>query len=141
MKRKQLTICNYGLLYAAPLSIGSGIALEVAHGQALCGLPNSILTWVHLLFAAVLTALVIWHLYLNWKGVKTWGKRFRQHHSGVFKVMAVMMAVTTVTGIVATVLWLVDGHGGIGGIHGKLGYVSALFMALHLIHHRRWYRG
>ncbi len=141
MKRKQLMICNYGLLYAAPLSIGSGIALEMAHGEALCGIPNSILTWAHLLVSAVFTALVIWHLHLNWKGFKTWGKRFRQHHCGAFKVMVVMMIVTIVTGIVATVLWTVDGHGGIGGLHGKLGYVSAVYMALHLLRHRRWYRG
>ncbi|MGN1264382.1 MAG: hypothetical protein ACI4UL_01055 [Muribaculaceae bacterium] len=68
-----------------------------------------------------------------------WRTRLKQHRSKVLKCTAVLMALTIVIGLMAFPQWLLHGHTGIGGIHGKFGYLAAIFVILHIATHWRWY--
>ena len=127
------------LLLLAPIVLASGIVQEYLHGRPLGGIDNTVWTGLHIAVSAMLTALVAWHVYLNWRGVSNWYRRFKAHRSPGIKITVIFYLLTVASGIIVVPLWLHCGHGGIGGLHGKIGFVSALCILLHIIRHRRWY--
>ena len=139
MKKRQLQICNKCLLFASPIVLASGIMLECLHGASFRGIGNAVFTWLHIISSTVLTGFVVWHLLLNWNGISQWLDRFKRHHSKRTKCTAVFFALTVVTGLIAAPLWLTHGHCGIGGVHGKFGYIAAVFISLHIVKHWKWY--
>ncbi|MGN0033586.1 MAG: DUF4405 domain-containing protein [Candidatus Limimorpha sp.] len=141
MKKKQLLVCNNSELMLSPVVLASGIVLECLHGSPFLGLGNAFWVWLHIAASSVLAALVVWHIYLNWRGVNHWRERFNKHRSKGFKAMFVFFMLAIVTGLVAIPLWLSHGHIGIGGVHGKIGFIAAFFVLLHIVRHRRWYSG
>ena len=53
--------------------------------------------------------------------------------------MAIFFMLTATTGLIATPQWLLHGHCGTGGVHGKIGFAAAFFIFLHIAKHWRWY--
>lgn len=139
MKKKCLKICNTSLLLFAPIVLASGILLEYLHGKSFCGIENALWTWLHIIVSSAMTSLVVWHLLLNWQGVNKWHSRFKTHQSAGLKFTTIIYVLTIGSGIIVFPLWLHSGHIGIGGLHGKIGFVSALCILLHILKHRRWY--
>ena len=139
MKKKHLLICNKSLLWVSPLALASGILLEHLHGASLHGIGNAVFTWLHIIASTLTTGLVMWHIWLNWHGVSLWYDRLRKHHSKGIKCTAMFFTLTVITGLIAVPLWLSHGHCGIGGLHGKLGYIAAFFTFLHIVKHWKWY--
>ena len=139
MKKKALLVCNNGLLLVMPIAVASGVVLECLHGGPLCGLGNRVWTWLHILFSSALLLLVVWHVALHWKRMGNWYNGYRQHRSKGFKWMAASFLLMALTGISSVPFWMLHGHAGVGGVHGKIGLVCACFMLGHLIRHRRWY--
>ena len=139
MKKKLLRICNFSLLLVSPVTLASGILLESLHGTSCFGIEAGVWTVLHIILALSLTAFVLWHLALNWQGVRQWPGRFRRHRFRRFRLAVVLFLLTAVTGILAVPLWSSCGHGGFGGWHGKLGFAAAFFVLLHIVQHRHWY--
>lgn len=137
MKKKFLLICNRSLLSVMPVAVASGVLLEWLHGCPFCGIGNAVWTWLHVVMSGTLLVLVLWHVHLNWHHAGRWYRRFREHRSMGFKCMAVFFLLAALTGLVSVPLWLSHGHSGIGGLHGKIGYVWALFALGHTIRHRK----
>lgn len=139
MNKKHLLVCNKGLLLFTPLVIASGILLECLHGNAFCGLDNAVWTWLHVTTSSLLFVLVVWHIQLNWKGIGGWLQHFKNHRSKGFKCLAVFFLLTSLTGLNSIPVWLSHGHAGIGGLHGKIGFIAAVFMLGHIKRHWKWY--
>ena len=139
MKKKNLRICNAILLLFAPVVLASGILLESLHGESFLGIGNTYWTWLHITASLIMTVLVVWHVQLNWQGVNTWYRRFKTHRSAGFRATAVFFFLTVVSGAIVLPLWLHCGHAGMGGLHGKIGFASAVCILLHIMKHRRWY--
>lgn len=139
MKKKQLLICNRALLVLFPVEVSGGILLENLHGQPFCGLDMAVWTWWHVLLSIAMVVLVVWHLWLNWNKVGQWYKRLKKHRSKTFQCTAVIFLLTVLTGVAAFTFWLSHGHTGLGGIHGKIGFVCAFLLLWHIVGHRKWY--
>lgn len=139
MKKKYLRICNEGLLYLSPVVLSTGILLEILHGKPFCGIGNAWWTWLHMVVSFSMAVVVIWHVWLNWPGVNGWYRRFRTHRSPGFKSTVVFYLLTVVSGVAVVPLWLHDGHIGIGGVHGKIGFAAAVCLLFHIVKRRRWY--
>lgn len=145
MKKKHLLVCNKSLLLLMPLVIASSILQECLHGNAFCGLDNVVWTWLHVIVCFVFVMLIVWHVQLNWGGadcwdVRVWYSRFRKHHSKGFKITTVICLLTAITGLIAVPVWLLHGHSGFGGWHGKIGFLCLIMTLIHVIHHWKWYK-
>lgn len=139
MKKKHLMICNMALLAMMPIVTANAIMLECSHGEAFCGMENTIWTWLHIISSTLLLGLTIWHIHLNWNRPKTWVQRFKTHHSIETKSTVISFLLTILTGIIAIAFWMTHGHTGVGGIHGKLGLFAVACMAYHILQRRAWY--
>lgn len=141
MNNKHLSICNKSLLLVLPIVVATGILLECLHGKPFCGLGCAVWTTLHAIAAILLLALTVWHVKLNWKNAGDWYSRFKQHHAKGFKCTIVVFLLTAATGLVCVPLWLTHGHTGLGGVHGKIGFVFALLILGHIKRHWQWYSG
>ena len=139
MKKKYLSICNSCLLLLAPFVLSSGIVLEHLHGEHFCGIENTLWVYMHIAISCLMTCLVVWHVWLNWQKVNKWYIRLMTHRSQGLKIIFFLYLMTTISGIITMPLWLHCGHIGIGGVHGKIGFMSALCILLHIIKHRKWF--
>lgn len=139
MNKKHLLVCNKSLLLFTPLVIASGILLECLHGNAFCGLDNDVWTWLHVTTSSFLSVLVVWHIQLNWRETSGWYRRFKKHRSKEFKYLAIFFLFTSLTGLISIPVWLSHGHAGIGGLHGKIGFIAAVFVLGHIKRHWKWY--
>lgn len=139
MKKKHVLMCNRGLLFVFPIVLASGILLESLHGEPFCKIDNAVWTGFHIGVSSLMLACVVWHIQLNWRSVGEWYGRYRTHCSKGFKCMAQFFLLTTITGLLTLPVWWIHGHTGMGGVHGKIGFVSALFMLLHIKKHWKWY--
>ena len=139
MKKKQLSVCNKSLLWVSPIVLASGIMLEHLHGAPFRGIGNAVFTWLHIIASTIMTGFAVWHLWLNWHGISKWYDRFKRHHSKAVKSMAMFFTLTVATGLIAVPQWLMHGHCGIGGLHGKFGYIASVFTFLHIVKHWKWY--
>lgn len=141
MNKTHLSICNKSLLLVLPIVVASGILLECLHGKPFCGIGCAAWTSLHAIAAILLLALIVWHVKLNWKNVGDWYNRFRQHHAKGFKCTIVVFLLTAATGLVCFPQWLIHGHTGIGGVHGKIGFVFAVLILWHIKQHWQWFAG
>lgn len=141
MKRKYFLICNRSLLLFMPVAVASGILLECLHGRSLCQVDNAVFTWLHSIVSLIMSMLVVWHICLNWGRVSMWACRFQRHHSNGFRCMAVFFLLAVFTGVWSVPVWMLHGHGGIGGLHGKVGIVCAFPISGHVWKYRKWYAG
>lgn len=136
----KLKICNISLLAITPAVLATSIILEASHGAALLGMSFNVWVILHLVAVLVMTGLVCWHLRMNWGKLSGWAKKISGKASGASKALAILIALTVLTGFFAIPQWLIHGHSTVGGIHGKIGFLFILVCLIHTIRHRKWFR-
>ena len=140
-KKTQSSICNWSLLILAILMLASGIQMEASFGADFLGLSFPVYMVFHVVVALLMTAVVIWHIWLhfNWK---EWVKRFKSLKRVDTKILAVVAALVLVSGIVALLVLLFNGmqHNGVGGVHGKIGFDFVALGIYHIIRRIRFYK-
>lgn len=123
-------MCDRTLGIVLIVMLASGIQLEATSGQY----ARSV--WAHITLGIVLTALSVWHIYLHYKR-GNWFVRFAKNRNQSTRILWWVLLLTVVTGVVATVVWLIDGsHSHIGAIHGKIGFLMVIVGVIHAIGHK-----
>ena len=131
-KKTQSGICNWSLLVLATLILVSGIQMEASFGADFLGISFPVYMVFHVIIATLMTAAVIWHIWLHFKW-KEWVKRFSALKRKDTKILAVVAALVFVSGFAALFVLLGNGmqHHGVGGVHGKIAFA---FLALGIYH-------
>lgn len=132
-------ICNISLLAINPAVLATSIILEASHGESVLDLNFNVWVIIHLVTVLAMTGLVWWHLRMNWGKISGWVKKFAGKASGVSKALAILIALTILTGLASVPQWLIQGHSPIGSIHGKIGFLFILVCLIHTIRHRKWF--
>ena len=140
-KKTQSGICNWSLLVLATLILVSGIQMEACFGADFLGISFPVYMVFHVLVALLMTAAVIWHIWLHFSW-KEWVKRFSSLKRTDTKILAVMSALALVSGIAALLVLLFNGmqHNGVGGVHGKIGFGFVALGIYHIIRRIRFYK-
>ena len=138
-KKTQSGICNWSLLVLATLILVSGIQMEASFGADFLGISFPVYMVFHVLVALLMTAAVIWHIWLHFSW-KEWVKRFSSLKRTDTKILAVMSALALVSGIAALLVLLFNGmqHNGVGGVHGKIGFGFVALGIYHIIRRIRF---
>lgn len=127
---KRLKVCNRSLGIVLILMLISGIQLEVTSGRYAWSV------WVHIALGIILTMLSLYHIYLHYK-TGNWFARFAKNKNTVTRVLWWVFLLTAVTGIAATILWIIEPiHSHIGAVHGKIGFLMFIIAAIHVIRHK-----
>lgn len=140
-KKTQSGICNWSLLVLATLILVSGIQMEASFGADFLGISFPVYMVFHVLVALLMTAAVIWHIWLHFSW-KEWLKRFADLKRVDTKILAVVAVLVLVSGIVALLVLLFNGmqHGTVGGVHGKIGFGFVALGVYHIIKRIRFYK-
>ena len=140
-KKTQSKICNWSLLVLVILMLASGIQMEASFGADFLGIPFPVYMFVHVVIAIMMTAAVIWHIWLHFSW-KEWVKRFSSLKRTDTKILAVVAVLVLVSGIVALLVLLFNGmqHNGLGGVHGKIGFGFIALGIYHIIKRIRFYK-
>ena len=138
-KKTQSRICNWSLLVLATLILVSGIQMEASFSADFLGVSFPVYMVFHVLVALLMTAAVIWHIWLHFSW-KEWVKRFSSLKRTDTKILAVMSALALVSGIAALLVLLFNGmqHNGVGGVHGKIGFGFVALGIYHIIRRIRF---
>ena len=127
--KTKLKLCDWSLLFLTIAILASGLQLEInPYGQ-------TIWVWLHIIIGTAFVSGTLWHLKLHHKPhiAHTHGKK--HHWLGSFFML------TLISGVIATVHWSgTYEHSTIGGIHGKLGFLMIIAVAIHVKKHIRFYR-
>lgn len=140
-KKNQFKVCNRCLLALTVIVLASGILLECLHGSPLPGIECSVFTLIHIVLCVCYMVLVLWHILLHWRKLGEWWNKIVRHHSIGFKLTALFFLLTFLTGLVCVPMWISCGHTGLGGWHGKFGFIAILLLLPHIKRHRYWYSG
>lgn len=131
----RLKKCDWTLIITGILILASGIQLEVTGGS------DARWVWWHIVIGCLFFADISWHLYLHF-GWKSWLGRLRQPGRRATAWLAAFAALTLISGLAATILWICHPvHFHLGAIHGKIGFLMLLLVIGHTIkrhkfHHR-----
>lgn len=133
-KKLKLKICDWALLVTTILMLASGIELEATGSQ------GNAWIWLHTAIGAVFFADIIWHIYLHFQW-KQWIRRFSGQKSPVTRWLAIIGALTLISGIAALAHWAsIRLHSPIGGIHGKIGFLFMLLGIGHICKRLKFFR-
>lgn len=128
---ERLKACDKTLGIVLIVMLASGIQLEATSGRYAWSV------WAHIALGIILTALSLWHIYLHYRW-SDWFARFRKNRHQSTRILWWVFLLTAVTGVVATVVWLIDGsHSHIGAIHGKIGFLMVIVGVIHAVGHKR----
>lgn len=127
---ERLRVCDRILGIVLIVMLVSGIQLEATSGRYAWSV------WAHIALGIVLTVLSVWHIYLHYRW-SDWFARFRKNRNRSTRILWWIFLVTAVTGIIATVVWLVGhDHSPIGAIHGKIGFLMVIVGVIHAVGHK-----
>lgn len=127
---ERLKACDKTLGIVLIVMLASGIQLEATSGRYAWSV------WAHIALGIVLIALSCRHIYLHYKWVN-WFARFAKNKNTVTRVLWWVFLLTAVTGIIATVVWLVGhDHSPIEAIHGKIGFLMVIVGVIHALGHK-----
>ena len=140
-KKTQSRICNWSLLVLAILMLASGIQMEASFGADFLGFSFPVYMVFHVIVALLMTTAVIWHIWLHFSW-KEWVKRFSALKRMDTKILAVVAVLVLVSGIVALLVLLFNGmqHNGLGGVHGKIGFIFIAIGIYHIVRRVRFYK-
>ena len=140
-KKTRSRICNWSLLVLAILMLASGIQMEATAGTEFLGISFPVYMVFHVIIATLMTAAVIWHIWLHFSW-KEWVKRFSALKRADTKILAIITALVLVSGIVALLVLLFNGmqHNGLGGVHGKIGFIFIAIGIYHIVRRVRFYK-
>lgn len=125
-------LCDWLLLVTTVLITASSIQLEVTGGASRAWV------WGHMVIAILFITLIGWHIYLHFRWSEWLKKLFGKRN--LLRWMSLFGLLVVVSAIIASAHWFVSyAHGGVGGLHGKLGLVFLLLIIIHAIKHRKFY--
>lgn len=134
-KLGKLRLCDWVLLCVSAIMLGSALWLEINP------FGPGVWVWFHILLGAAMVGFIFWHLALHMASRrvnKSVAHSKRQHHCD--RGLGLFCMLMIVSGIAATVAWMgTYAHSTIGGIHGKIGFIFLIFVALHVKKYRRFY--
>lgn len=123
-------ICNRTLGCILILMLASGIQLEATSGE------YDWSVWCHIALGLLLCLASVYHIYLHYK-TGNWFSRFARNRNRTTRILWWTFLLTAVSGIAATVVWIVDeGHSPLGGVHGKIGFIMAVIAVVHVVGHK-----
>lgn len=129
--QEKIKLCNKWLKVMLLLILASGIQLEATGGRYAWSV------WVHIVLGVVLTVLSVYHIYLHYRK-SNWFMRFAKNRNKVTRVLWWVFLLTVVSGIAATIQWIVEGgHSPIGGVHGKIGFLMVIIAVIHAVRQRK----
>lgn len=132
-KITELKICDWSLLVVAILMLTSSIQLE---GWWL-GLG---LVWAHMALGITFFILIGWHLKLHFQW-RDWAGRLKRQKSPVTRWLALIGGLTLLTAVAATIhMFVTWHHSGIGGWHGKIGFVFIALAVAHVVKRIKFYK-
>ena len=139
--KTQSRICNWSLLVLAILMLASGIQMEATAGADFLGITFPVYMVFHVIVALLMTTAVIWHIWLHFSW-KEWVKRFSALKRMDTKILAVVAVLVLVSGIAALLVLLFNGmqHNGLGGVHGKIGFIFIAIGIYHIVRRVRFYK-
>lgn len=130
----KLKICDWSLLALTAAILASGIQLEATGGT-----PEWTV-WLHIAIGVPFMALSGWHIWLHF-GKSNWFTRFHRQKNRVTRILWWVTLATLASAIVATAHWLgTFTHGHTGAVHGKLGFLMAIFATGHIARRIRFFR-
>jgi len=138
MKRKTLFTIDIILSVLLSIVIFSSILQEALFGETWMGMSNLTLTLMHIFFALALMVLCYIHIKAHYGNLAKW-KAGLKRSKVMPRILFWIMLITLITGILSTLSYFTMGHSGIGGVHGKIGFVALAFMLEHLIRRFRWF--
>lgn len=131
-KKHRLRICDAALLAVTVLSLASSIQLEAT------GSSGTSWVWIHITVCTAFIALICRHIYLHFKW--NWRRLFTSK-KGTIKALSVLGLLVVLSAGIAAAHWIATGtHSGIGGLHGKIGFLFLIIATAHIIRHRKFYR-
>lgn len=134
-KLSRLRKCDWALIAVSILILASGIQLEITGGS------DALWVWWHVAIGIIFFAGIFWHLYLHF-GWRSWFGRLRQPGRRATTWLATFAALTLISGLAATILWVMHPtHSHFGAIHGKIGFLMLLLAIGHTIKRRKFYCG
>lgn len=133
-KKSKLKLCNWMLLISTVAILGSGIELEIIHGDNIASVA------IHIILGIIFESLAIWHIYLHC-GNRNWFLSFSKLKKPVTRILWWLFILTLVSGLVALFHWggtLI--HSPIGGIHGKIGFLMIAVAIGHIIKRIKFFK-
>lgn len=132
-KAKKLKICNCSLIMAGIIVLASSIQLEAIGSRGIFPV------WFHIVSATLFTALVFYHIFLHFRWTD-WFAKFSKLKSKVTDILWWLFLVTTVTGVIAFLMWLTAStHSHFGAVHGKIGFVMLAVALGHTLKRRKFF--
>lgn len=133
-KIQRLKCCDVALAISGLSALASGIYLEATDSRGIASV------WLHIVVCTIFMSVVVWHIYLhfNWSN---WLSKFKTLKSPVTRILAIAWCLTLITGLAALCQWLVHfSHSGLGGWHGKIGFVFMAIAIAHIIKRIRFFK-
>lgn len=128
-KAKKLRICNISLLVLTIVMLASGLQLEINPAGM------RIWVWLHIAVGILFSIDILWHLILNRLPKTAKKRRIRHPWLLAFFLLAI------ITGVIASCHWVgTYSHSSIGGVHGKLGFLMIIAVAVHIWKHKNYYK-
>ena len=133
-KFEKIRICDWSLVLLTVVTIVISILLEVT------GSISAGLIWAHSIIAILFFADIIWHIYLHFKW-KSWIYKFCKLKSPATRWLAVSGLLTLLTGIAAIIRRVITAqHSPLGAVHGKIGFIFMMIVALHTMKRISFYK-
>lgn len=129
----KLRLCDWLLLIMTLAVIASAIQLEILSGT------SAAWVWVHIILCLFFMGMCAWHIQLHFHK-SNWFAKIRKQKSPVTRLLWWMSLLTLLTGIIASIRWIVtDAHGPIGAVHGKIGFLMVILAVGHLLKRKKFF--
>ena len=127
-KKQKIKICDLSLIGLTVIILTSGVQLEIIARESLSWIG------VHIAVGLIYFALAAWHIALHFPK-RNWFKALRKQNSPVTRFLAIIAALTILSGIAAVIQWLNHSlaHTSTGGVHGKIGFLFIILAVAHTI--------
>ncbi len=133
-KITKLKICDWSLLIFACAILASGIQMEAS------GSKGTVPVYIHVAIGLLFIVLCGWHIYLHY-GSSNWFKKFHNQKKQYTRVLWWVGLLAFASGIAVTIHWIINNaHSGIGGVHGKIGFLMIALLVGHISKRIKFYR-
>ncbi|NCC99609.1 MAG: hypothetical protein EOL95_07915 [Bacteroidia bacterium] len=139
MNKNNLYKINASLLVMLIFALVSSIIQEYLGGNDFDNISNSVFVISHLIVCLPMFAFIGLHLFINLGKLSKWLKTLKKGKTQN-KWLFLLSFLTLLTGIITTIEYFSVGHTGIGGIHGKIGFLFIILMIYHTMKRLWWYK-
>ena len=132
-KAQHLKTCDLTLSILLPFVLASAVQMEATGSGGIWPVV------AHMAVSAIFICLIIRHLYLHFKWSR-WLWKLRKLKVAT-RILWWLYVLTFISGLAAMIHWLSgNGHGPLGGIHGKIGFLMLAFALAHTLKRIRFFK-